>query len=309
MNPVVDILLPTYNRAESLLQNLEHLKREIQSLEDSAQVRIVISDNASTDDTQKVIASFDFGEVQNVYFRQDENVGLEPNMVFLLDKATAPFILWTGDDDYIADGYLKYCLEKASENAQLGVIISGLSSLHESGEVTNGRVEDFEEKKLEAGFKSAWTFSHLAHQMSGLFMRREDLLEKYLDSAAYRNPYLFIFLTTQRLIDSSSFYAPKYSTKVTVFNEKDWGYNQVGLLDEVFKSYMYFLEELGEEKVSELMIRFSVLHSYRYNIDWRHPMRLRSQFKELKQSTPDIKGLHKGIASHLVKDYILSFRK
>lgn len=308
MNKILDVLIPTYNRSEFLLKNLNHLQGEILKYQLTEVIRLIISDNCSSDDTEVKVKEFiKLSPLEIVYNRQETNLGLEPNMVSILSKASAPFVMWIGDDDFLAKGYLKYCLNRINEIDNIGLIIPGLSSLFEDGSVEQGRLERFDEVVLNPEFESAWAYSHLSHQMSGLVMRREELLEGYLAKPKYRNPYLFIQLTTNRMLQYQSVYAPKFKTLVAVFNDKDWGYNQVGLLDEVFKSYLAFLGQISEQQVMKLLIRFSVLHSYRYNIRWYRPVSLIKKYFHLVHQTPTLSGFRSELAKHLVKDYLLSF--
>jgi glycosyltransferase involved in cell wall biosynthesis len=308
MSVVVDILLPTYNRAEALSKNLDHLISEIERGDHAASARIVISDNASPDSTKDAVRPFLLKYPALIrYYRQEQNIGLEANMVFLLGKASAPFVLWTGDDDYIAHGYLNYCIEMIKSVSVLNLVIPGLASLHADGTLTPGRQAAYQEKQFTAGVDSALELSHMAHQMSGLLMRREGLLDTYVSKPEFRNPYLFIQLATQCLLGGKSVFSPGYVTHVTVFNEKDWGYNSIGLLDEVFKSYLHFNGKLTETEIADLMVRFSVLHSYRYSIRWYRPMRLWRQYRELISRVPDINGFRSKLRLHLMKDYIKSF--
>jgi glycosyltransferase involved in cell wall biosynthesis len=308
---LIEILIPTYNRSSDLKKNLELLNEQIVKDHLETKVSIIISDNCSPDDTQQVVEGKINSKTYKIkvsYYRNNENIGLEPNVVQVLSKAKAPYILWLGDDDYLAEGYLAYCLEKIERNPALGCIISGLLSINQKGEATGGREVPFTEKEMPAGYATAYEYSHLGHQLSGLVMKREDLLEKYLSQSDYRNPYLFIFFVTDRLLHFPMIYAPAYQTKVSVFNEKDWGYNEVGLLDEVYKSYYYFIDELCEEKVRDLLLRFTVVHSYRFAMNKFRPKRLYKQYKYLDAKVP-LKGYAKGLRNMLLKDYVLQWTK
>jgi len=300
--------LPTYKRVEALRKNLFHLKSEIEKYALESHFRILISDNHSPDNTPEVVREMSKNyPIEIVYYRQEKNCGLEANMVFILGQATSPYVLWTGDDDYLAEGYLAYCVKKMQEDENLGLIIPGLASLHEDGSLVPGRSAAFLDKSFLSGYRSAWELSHMAHQMSGLLMRRENLLDNYLSKPEYRNPYLFIQLATQCILSGQVVFAPAYPTAVTVFNEKDWGYNTIGLLDEVFKSYLYFRGQLPDVQIADLLIRFSVLHSYRYGIRWYKPARLVRQYFALVKTIPPLASFRRKLAVHLFKDYLKSF--
>lgn len=306
----LEILIPTFNRATDLKKNISLLSKQILSDGLIKNISISISDNCSEDDSQQIIQDFQkqHPEISLNYNRNSSNIGLEPNVLQLLKNARAPYLLWLGDDDYLAEGYLKFVIEKTKDE-KLGIILTGLASLMADGTKELRRDQSTPIFEFDSGFDSMLKYSHLAHQMSGLVVKREALYERYLKNEKWRNPYLFIFMAADCLNRYNGIYAPKFATEISDFNPKDWGYNQVGLLDEVFKSYYPFLEELGGAKVKQLLIRFSVLHSYRYHIDKKKPIRLFRQYRTLIQSVPSINQFKKELAIHLFKDYLLSWKK
>ena len=309
-NVKLEILIPTFNRAPDLEKNLNLLSSQVIDAQLNESIVISVSDNFSTDKTQQVIQSFQkqYPSITLNNNRNTSNIGLEPNVLRLLKNSRAPYLLWLGDDDYLADGYLKFVIEKIKDE-KTGIILTGLASLKADGTKELQRDQSTPIIEFDSGFESMLKYSHLAHQMSGLVVKREALYERYLKNEKWRNPYLFIFMAADCLNRYNGIYAPKFATEISDFNPKDWGYNKVGLLDEVFKSYYPFLEELGEDKVKQLLIRFSVLHSYRYNIDKRKPIRLFYQYRSLIRSVPSINQFKKELAIHLFKDYLLSWKK
>lgn len=310
MGYLVDILIPTFNRSEFLVKNVELLISEIEKNALQNQITINISDNHSIDDTELFIQDIinNYKHLTIRYFRQKENIGLEPNVVSLMEKSTSPYVMWIGDDDLIDEGYLSFCIESIQKNDELGCIIPGLKHLYSNGTVKLARLEDFDFKSYGSGYEALLEISHLAHQMSGLLMLRKDLLPEYLKNEKLRNPYLFIFWISYCLYYKGGIYSPKFKTAVTSFNEKDWSYNQVGLIDEVFKSYLYFKDILSDTQLKNVLLRFSVLHSYRYSINWKKPVRLFKQCRYLFPLLPHLKGLKRSILIQLMKDYLRSFK-
>ncbi|WP_370089233.1 glycosyltransferase family 2 protein [Ekhidna sp.] len=306
----VEILIPTYNRCSDLLKNLQILAKQLHEGGLTDRVRILISDNCSPDDTQARVQDFQTSNpgISIHYFRQQSNIGLEPNAVFILGKAAAKYVVWLGDDDYLADGYLNYCFNQINTKENIGVIIPGLASLDKNGNLGAQRIEEFDDIKLGSGYDAVYTYSHLGHQMSGLLMRRDSLLKSYLAKGTYRNPYLFVYFTAFLMLKWDSIYAPIFKTQVSIDNTKDWGYNQVGLLDEVFKSYLALQGMLNDREIGELLIRFSTVHSYRFNIKWYRPDSLLKKYFMLFGNIPATLGIRGKLALQLFKDYVLSFR-
>lgn len=303
----IEILIPTYNRSKDLLTNLGLLANQLTQDNLLKRVRILISDNSSPDDTEVVVDTFrsSHPEIDIIYFKQSENIGLEPNVVFILGKATADYIIWLGDDDFLDDGYLAYCLQKINTEPVIGCILTSVRVLERGGRTRKLRNEDFLEKALPIGYQSIWQFSHYAHQMSGILLKREGLVEAYLSKPEYRNPYLFIFFVVYRMSQYPSIYARKFRTSVTSFNEKDWSYNEVGLLDEVYKSYLYLLETYSEKQVSKLLLRFTVIHSYRLSFKSKRLRLLLKEFIFLWNYVNEVT-FRIGLIKIFVKDFIKS---
>jgi len=308
----IDILIPTFNRSDFLQKNLDHIANQINYSKDPDTFNIIISNNASSDDTEKIINVFikENPGIRLKYNRNEINVGLEKNVVKLLSLAHNEFVLWIGDDDYFADGYLNFLVEKINIIDNLGLVIPGIKSVNKNGQYTIGRNESFDHVNLSPGYENTLKYSHLAHQMSGLLMKRETLLKDYLLSPEYRNPYLFIYFAANRILKYNSIYAPEFKTTIVTYNQKDWGYNQVGLLDEVFKSYLSLKNDLPEKSIAELMLYFTMKHSYRLKINIGNPFRLFKQHKYLVHRTPKLQGFNKKLALLFLKEYLsLTFRK
>lgn len=97
MQPVLSILIPTYNRAECLDECLSALVRGLASAV-ATEVEILISDNASTDGTQKVCERY-VRDYPNsiVYVRQPENIGPSANFTFLIRQGRGKFLKFLND--------------------------------------------------------------------------------------------------------------------------------------------------------------------------------------------------------------------
>ena len=94
--------VPTYNRAADLEQLLVRLAQEVGS---SSDVVVLVSDNASEDDTAAVLERFARSCPWLLVHRQPENVGPFRNLVWLVENAPSAEYLWLfGDDDLPVEG-------------------------------------------------------------------------------------------------------------------------------------------------------------------------------------------------------------
>jgi glycosyltransferase involved in cell wall biosynthesis len=94
--PDLSITIPTYNRAPYLVHLLESLVRQIEELTHSYE--IIISDNASADNTEAVVKSFT-NKLQIIYVKRDKNYGPADNRQELIKHARGVIQLNVGDDD------------------------------------------------------------------------------------------------------------------------------------------------------------------------------------------------------------------
>jgi GT2 family glycosyltransferase len=260
------ILIPTYNRVEFLKKNLLYLLNEIKNYQLQSDIGIIISDNASPDDTFSILTGlkslFIDAGIDYQLYRSDENVGLEGNGVKILGHASAEYVIWLGDDDFLPQGFLKYVVSKC-RTGKIGWILTGAITEYKDGSRIDTYRITYDEKIFPSGYETIWSVSHYGHKMSGLVIKREGVLEAYLANPNWRNIYLYIYFLLYCQMKYPGVFAAKFKVLVTHDNKKDFSYNSIGLLDEVFKSYNYLIEIYGLKKVIKLLLRFVIVHSYR----------------------------------------------
>lgn len=108
VKPVISFTIPTWNRANELRECLDSIIPQI--LESNEKIEIVISDNASTDNTSEVVKEYlekyDFLK----YFKNSENLGFDLNLISAVEKASGDYVWLFSDDDQIAPGAIKEML-------------------------------------------------------------------------------------------------------------------------------------------------------------------------------------------------------
>ncbi len=113
-SPILSITIPTWNRAKLLTETIRQLAGELKALE-PLDVEILISDNASTDDTEDVVAHWLNEGVPLRYVRNLENIGSDANIAQCFNLARGKYVLILGDDDLFVDGALKSLLDLLSD--------------------------------------------------------------------------------------------------------------------------------------------------------------------------------------------------
>jgi len=256
----LDILIPTYNRQLDLIKNLKLLSIQIQKLSDSSLVNIIISDNASTDETILSIEHIkkNFPTSINV-LNSSTNLGLESNVVKVLSASNAEWVMFLGDDDFLPDEYIQFVIDQIKAN-KIGCIIPGFSSLYKDGSVIVTRKG--ESVKTKPGLSAILNLSQFGHQLSGLVIHRDQTLEKYLSKPNFRNIYLFIYFISFNLNKYNSIYTPQFQVLVSQGNTKDWAYDDSGLLTEIYQNYLSLFEDQPIKSILACL-------AFTYKQEWR----------------------------------------
>lgn len=110
--PLLSICIPTYNRADSLSDNLECLTH-LNGFDD--EIEVIISDNCSPDNTQEVGLDFASRYTNIKYYRNVTNIHDE-NFPSCLDKASGYYIKLLNDNVTINNDGLDYLKSKVKEN-------------------------------------------------------------------------------------------------------------------------------------------------------------------------------------------------
>ena len=121
--PVLSICIPTYNRSAYLRECLESVLSSAKGHEE--QIEIVISDNASADDTASVVNEFKKCYPWIRYNRNDINVGAERNCYVVAGLASGEYVWIFGDDDKMTDEAIPSVLK--SIELGYGLIICNFS--------------------------------------------------------------------------------------------------------------------------------------------------------------------------------------
>jgi glycosyltransferase involved in cell wall biosynthesis len=115
-SPRVTIGLPIYNGEQLLPQALESLLTQ-----DFDDVEVVISDNASVDDTPELCAAYAARDPRIRYVRNERNLGSIPNFNRLVGLARGEYFKWAAHDDWCEPEFVRRCVEVL--DADPGVVL------------------------------------------------------------------------------------------------------------------------------------------------------------------------------------------
>jgi len=106
----LEIGIPTYNRCRQLERLLSILAEEVKSVPDDVSIRITISDNYSSDNTQEILQHHPFRESMLVRINK-KNVGALRNIWGLYESCQAHYVWIISDDDIPKPGALKKIID------------------------------------------------------------------------------------------------------------------------------------------------------------------------------------------------------
>jgi glycosyltransferase involved in cell wall biosynthesis len=129
MEPLVTIGIPTYNRGDERLQRVV----DAACNQDWKNLEILVSDNASSDDTETLMRNVSDPRVK--YIRQEKNLGANGNFNYLLQEAKGEWFLLFHDDDLIDSDFVSSCMSVVTPEHRIGFIRTGVRSIDASGKV------------------------------------------------------------------------------------------------------------------------------------------------------------------------------
>jgi hypothetical protein len=105
-SPLISIGMPVYNGQRYIRQSLDSLLAQ-----DYGDFELIISDNASTDETQQICLEYAAGDGRIRYYRNERNMGAVWNFNRVFELSTGEYFMWAAHDDYYDRRYLGVCLK------------------------------------------------------------------------------------------------------------------------------------------------------------------------------------------------------
>jgi len=119
MEPLVSILIPSFNREDYIAATLESALSQTHT-----NIEVIICDNASTDSTASIVRSFVKRDPRVFFFEQEKNLGPVLNWEECLKRAKGVYthILWS--DDLVEPRFLEETLALFKEQNDLAFVFS-----------------------------------------------------------------------------------------------------------------------------------------------------------------------------------------
>ena len=133
----LSIAIPTYNGAKYIRDALDTIIVQLNDVDE--EIEIVISDNASTDETPEIIKEYQKKHSFIKYFCNEENLGADRNFDLAIKRATGKYVWMFGDDDLIDFGGIKKVIDILKEYNNLANIFVNYSVYN--GDLTSRKDE------------------------------------------------------------------------------------------------------------------------------------------------------------------------
>ena len=150
-SPRVSIGVPVYNGAASLVAMLDSLLRQT-----FTDFEIIISDNASMDDTALICHRYAAHDARIRYFLQPTNIGPERNFKFALDQARAPYFMWSSCDDIRSPEFLEENVRFLNVNRSYVASMCPNRFEKEGSAVVNFAIEGDMARRFAAFLDNCW---------------------------------------------------------------------------------------------------------------------------------------------------------
>ncbi len=125
--PLVSIGVPTFNRAELLTKCLSTLLSQ-----DYPNFEIIISDNASTDNTPSICNKLQNEYFNLRYFRTTSTIPAMKNFERVLSLSKGEYFMWASDDDQWEPNFISTLISYFESNANLVLVASEAQYMLES---------------------------------------------------------------------------------------------------------------------------------------------------------------------------------
>src|ERR1700694_4137069 len=143
--PLLSVGIPTYNRADMLARAVESVLA--QSPRD---LELLISDNASTDETRTLCMSLAERDPRVRYLRSPVNRGPTANFNVLFGEMRGEYVMLLSDDDLLGKNYLQECLAELRGRPEL-VLVCGRARYVRDGAMVRQGVEMQLEQESPSG--------------------------------------------------------------------------------------------------------------------------------------------------------------
>jgi glycosyltransferase involved in cell wall biosynthesis len=206
--PRLSVGLPVYNGSAYVAESIEALLG--QTFED---FELIISDNASTDDTGDICRRYEKLDSRVRYFRQPRNVGLAPNHNFCVERAGGELFKWAAGDDLYARDLLEKCVAALDEYPQVVLAHSFTAMIDDNAKVFQTNAYPLATSAARAPDRFRSLLNDSGGDDDGGVMRRDVLLRTAMKESYHH--------ADRTIITEVALYGPFYQVPEWLYFRRD----------------------------------------------------------------------------------------
>ena len=127
--PRVSIGLPVFNGENYIEATINSILRQ-----SFTSFELVISDNASSDQTQRICETYVAKDPRIRYYRNDTNIGPAKNFNLVVELSSGEYFKWAAHDDLLAPTFLQKCLAVLDRDPSVALSYPAARIVDENGE-------------------------------------------------------------------------------------------------------------------------------------------------------------------------------
>ena len=246
--PKVSVIIPTYNRADTVIKTIESVL--CQSFGD---FELIVVDDGSTDDTASVVVGLNDARIRYVY---QENSGVSSARNLGLAKAAGEFVCFLDSDDLWPDNFLEVMMGELNQNPDYGAAYCLRTVVFPDGK----KIESYQEEHCKSGHVTAELFKKSFIQTSTICFKREFLdgifFEPSLTNAEDADVWLQVSTRTKFLfIPSLQIIYKEKSDEPSSFSANNC--NRIRVLER------FYFKMNGDKYISAKIAANKLSHAYR----------------------------------------------
>jgi glycosyltransferase involved in cell wall biosynthesis len=120
-------------------------------------LELVISDNASTDDTAEICHSYAKRDTRIQYIKQGKNIGANPNYNLVFHRSSGEYFKWAAHDDVLAPEFIQECVKVLDDDKDVVLCSPATVLINEDGSPVRYSPQH---KDMVDNYGTLWRVSH-----------------------------------------------------------------------------------------------------------------------------------------------------
>ena len=265
ITPLLSILIPTYNGASKYITDvLDCLVRGV-SLCDKNEIEIIVSNNASSDNTESILSEYEKYPFFKHYYNE-ENLGSAKNIILLTDTYATGLYGWVlGDDDLIDPLSIPFILETI-KLTDVDYLSLGFNFIQDKSEVSSNQYlkDDVVLMSYAATLEKGGSGNMLGTFMSSAIFKvslfrsiKKDIITSSFDT--YQSIFPNGYINATAFFDKKCAYISKHIV-FPIVHRKDWATseNNYMICSKIIPELYDYIISLGVEE-KELIDSYNLI--------------------------------------------------